>query len=153
MSCDITADSEIVFVFTCRPSRTGVLYLQGFRRDADCDCLKPPLAETVFTLQLRSATTTQTILLTAENEWRQRIDSLENGAYTLESEGSGRRSYIVDGHASATASFQMEDDAHNIKVIDEGTDTEGALILEAWRWDGEHKENRCHHRACGRCRS
>lgn len=138
--CDITADSEIVFVFTCRPSRTGVLYLQGFRRDADCDCLKPPLAETVFTLQLRSATTTQTILLTEENEWRQRIDSLENGAYTLESEGSGRRSYIVDGHASATASFQMEDDAHNIKVIDEGTDTEGALILEAWRWDGEHKE-------------
>lgn len=137
----ITADTQIVFVFVQKPSRQGVLYVQGYRRDSDCDCFKKPYAGSVMKLLLQGEQTREQLVLDEENHWRLRLQSLPMGVYTLQGEDGGRYSYVVDGKESAQARFTMDQDAHNVKVIDEGEgDHKGTLILEAWQWDGEHKE-------------
>ena len=132
---DLQPESSVSFYFTRRSAETGnVLYVQGCRRDSDCDCLKQPLPQTVFTLELRHEDQIRTLILNEENQWRVCLHDLEDGAYALSGEGYA---YIVDGEPMAQAELELNGGTHHVKVIHDEELAAGALIMEAWMWDGE----------------
>lgn len=132
-------DTDIIFVFRKKTVSQGTLYIQGYRRDLDCDCLKTPGPDSVFRLRL-SGPETKEVYLNQGNRWRKRLDDLPEGTYTIDENGEEQYSYIVDGREDEQAVIHIQHDAHNVKVICESeTSKRGTLILDLWLWDGYKK--------------
>lgn len=135
----LASDSQVVFRFVRRAEENNVLYVQGCRRDTECDCLKQPLSQTVFNLRLLHADETRTLQLNEDDQWRIRLGDLQAGSYAL------RRPQARRMLSSWTAcprrrrcSRWMAARIH-VKVIKEEQGNSGSLVLEAWSWDGTHK--------------
>lgn len=138
---EITQDCKITFVFKERVKQTGTLYIQGYRQDLDCDCLKPPFDSTVLSMVLQGEQSMHSIQLEKENAWREKITGLEKGRYELLGESTGDYCYLVDGKEETKAVVNVDQDMHNIKIIEKTEDlSKGMLLIEAWKWDGKRKE-------------
>ena len=135
----LASDSQVVFRFVRRAEENNVLYVQGCRRDTECDCLKQPLSQTVFNLRLLHADETRTLQLNEDNQWRIRLGDLQAGSYALRPAAGETYAFVVDGVPSQEAVFEMDGGAHHVKVIKEEQGNSGSLVLEAWSWDGTHK--------------
>lgn len=135
----LASDSQVVFRFVRRAEENNVLYVQGCRRDTECDCLKQPLSQTVFNLRLLHADETRTLQLNEDNQWRIRLGDLQAGSYALRPAAGETYAFVVDGVPSQKAVFEMDGGAHHVKVIKEEQGNSGSLVLEAWSWDGTHK--------------
>ena len=140
-SLEITQDCSIQFIFERKLHEVGALYIQGYRQDQDCDCLKTPYDDCSFALVLQGNGEKRRVLLNKENSWKVRYSKLMPGTYELRSENSNNYTYMVDGELSEQAIVKIDRNAHNIKVISDQTDNlKRKLILEAWQWDGQQKE-------------
>lgn len=136
---ELDQDTDIIFVFRKKTVSQGTLYIQGYRQDLDCDCLKTPGPDSVFRLRL-SGPETKEVYLNQGNRWRKRLDDLPEGTYTIDENGEEQYSYIVDGREDEKAVIHIQHDAHNVKVICESeTSKRGTLILDLWLWDGYKK--------------
>ncbi len=138
---EISDNCKIQFVFVKKEEQRGTLYVQGYRQDHNCDCLKPPYPDTVFSLTLTGEGRERAAVLNEENHWRMRINDLSSGTYELVSSDLNPYVYMVDGKECTQPFVDINQDVHNIKVIlEEENKDQGALVVEAWRWNGKQKE-------------
>ncbi len=119
---NLSLDSQQVLVqlIVKQPCQDGMLLLQKYIRNKECDCLRKPCNEEAYEIEVKGDNFYRIVYLNEENAYQDVLHHLEKGRYEIRELHGEQVSYIINGGMEDKQGIlQINQNRNTVKIINE----------------------------------